>query len=122
MVGCSVKWLVNTGMDEELTVNTEKREKEGRKVEKFLHKCIFWETLEGKDSEGHGEAELQGGQSTEPSDEESRISSDRLDPGEPAPGEEGHGPMKTEGGSADRAGRSRWDATRGRRQLAKNQQ
>lgn len=56
-------------------------------METFLGKCIFWETLEGKDSEGHREAELQG---TEPSDEESWISSDRLDPGEPAPGEEGH--------------------------------
>lgn len=44
------------------------------KKKKNLDNCIFWETPEGKDSEGHWKAELLGGQSTEPSDEKSWIS------------------------------------------------
>lgn len=78
LVGCSIRLAVkansvpvgNMQINIELTVNTEKIEE----VEKFLDNCILWETPEGNDSEGHWEAELQGGQCTEPSDEKSWIS------------------------------------------------
>lgn len=74
-----------------------------------------------KGIESHCFRVLAIGQNSEPGDENSGVSQDRLGPGDIMPGKAGHGPREMQEGIADQVGRSLWDTTIEGRQLANNQ-